>query len=142
MKNLIVSIGIAAIVFAAGGFFGGMKYQQTKTPQLSRGQFGNAANGQIRNRNGGGMVNGTILSVDGTSMTVRLQDNSSKIVILSGITTYAKSAAGAQTDLVVGERVSAFGATNADGSVTAQSVQINPPQQGRMGGQTPTPTAK
>jgi hypothetical protein len=139
MKNSIVIIGIVAIAFAAGGFFGGMKYQQTKTPQFNRGQFVNGSqNGQARNRTGGGMVNGTILSVDTTSMTVKLQDNSSKIVILSGTTTYAKSTQGAQTDLVVGERVSAFGTTNADGSVTAQSIQINPPQ-GRIGGVNPTP---
>ena len=131
MKNSIVVIGIVAIVFAGGGFFGGMKYQQTKTPQFPRGQ-------QVRNRAQGGMVTGTILSVDATSMTVKLVDNSSKIVVLSGSTTYAKSAEGSQTDLKVGDRVNAFGTTNADGSVTAQSIQINPPQ-GRLGGPNPTP---
>lgn len=122
MKNSIVVIGIVAIVFATGGFFGGMKYQQTKTPQFNRGQQ------QVRNRAQGGMVNGTILSADATSMTVKLPDNSSKIVILGSTTTYAKSTDGSQTDLKVDDRVNAFGTTNADGSVTAQSIQINPPQ--------------
>lgn len=122
---------IIAVIFAGGGFFGGMKYQQTKTPQFNRGQ-------QVRNRTQGGMVSGTILSVDTTSMTVKLTDNSSKIVVLSNTTTYAKSLEGSQTDLKVGDRVSAFGTTNADGTVTAQSIQINPPQ-GRMGGGNPTP---
>lgn len=84
------------------------------------------------------MVNGTILSVDATSMTVKLVDNSSKIVVLGSTTTYAKSTEGSQNDLKVGNRVSAFGTTNADGSVTAQSIQINPPQI-RMGGAIPTP---
>jgi hypothetical protein len=127
MKNTPIIIGIVAILFAAGGFFGGIKYQQTKTPQFTRGQFGNT-NGQARNRAGSGVVNGTIHSVDATTMTVKLPDNSSKIVILSGTTTFAKSAQGAITDLTVGERVNAFGTTNADGSITAQSIQINPPQ--------------
>lgn len=140
MKNTPLIIGITALVFAGAGFFGGMKYQQSKTPQFNRGQFGNAANGQARNRAGGGMVNGTILSVDATTMTVKLPDNSSKIVVLSGTTTYAKSTQGELTDLVVGDWVAAFGTTNADGSVTAQSVQINPPQ-GRLGGM-PNPTPK
>ena len=121
MKNTSVIVGIVAIVFAAGGFFGGMKYQQSKTPTFARGQ-------QVRNRTGNGMVNGTILSVDATTMTVKLSDNSSKIVVLSGTTTYAKSTDGSQTDLKVGDRVNAFGTTNTDGSVTAQSIQLNPPQ--------------
>lgn len=108
-----------------------MKYQQTKTPQFNRGQ-------QVRNRTQRGMISGTILSVDTTSMTVKLADNSSKIVVLSGTTTYAKSTDGTQTDLKVGYRVNAFGTTNADGSITAQSIQINPPQ-GRMDRLTPTP---
>ena len=120
-QHTVFILCIIAIVFAAGGFVGGMKYQQTKTPQFARGQ-------QLRNRGQGGMVTGTILSVDTTSMTVKLADNSSKIVVLASSTTYAKSTEGSQSDLKVGDRVSAFGTTNTDGSVTAQNIQINPPQ--------------
>lgn len=130
-QNTVFMYCIIAVVFTGAGFFGGMKYQQTKTPQFNRGQ-------QIRNRAQGGMVNGTILSVDATTMTVKLPDNSSKIVILGSTTTYAKSTDGSQTDLKVGDRVNAFGTTNADGSVTAQFVQINPPQ-ARVGGANLTP---
>jgi len=143
MKQTTIIYGIVAIVFAAGGFFGGTKYQQTKAPSFTRGQFGagQTTNGQARNRAGGGMINGTILSVDTTSMTVKLLDNSSKIIILGNNTTYAKSTSASQTDLKVGDRVNAFGTTNTDGSVTAQSVQINPPQ-GRMERISPTPYTK
>jgi len=136
-KNVPLVIGIVAIVFATGGFFGGLKYQQSKTPTFSRGQFQGSGMGQNRTggaRAGGGMVAGTILSMDATSMTVKLNDNSSKIVILGSGATFAKSTDGTIADLKVGERVSAFGTTNTDGSVTAQSVQINPPQSTRMGG--------
>jgi len=125
MKNSIVIMGIVAIVFAAGGFFGGMKYQQTKTPQFPRGQ-------QVRNRAQEGMVNGVILSIDANIMTVKLPDNSSKNVVLGKTAIYTKSTDGSQSDLKVGNRVNAFGTTNADGSVTAQSIQIG-------GGPNPTP---
>jgi len=119
---------IIAVIFAGGGFFGGMKYQQTKTPQLNRGQ-------QVRSRIQEGMVNGVILSIDANIMTVTLLNNSSKNVILGSTATYTKSTDGSQSDLKVGDRVNTFGTTNVDGSVTAQFVQINPPQ-GRQGGAT------
>ncbi len=137
MKNSNVVMGIIAIVFAAGGFFAGLKYQQGKTPTFTRGQFGMTAGQNTGRQNGtragGGMISGTILSVDATSMTVKLADNSSKIILLGQTTTYAKSTDGAISDLKVGDRVNTFGATNTDGSVTAQTVQINPPQGARMG---------
>lgn len=145
MKNSTLVMGIIAIVFAAGGFFGGLTYQKSKTPTNARGQFAAAGqNGRAGGaRAGGGMVAGTILSMDATSMTVKLADNSSKIVILGSTATFAKSTDGTIADLKVGDRVSAFGTTNTDGSVTAQSVQINPPQGARMGGAgAVTPKAK
>jgi len=53
-------------------------------------------------------------------MTVKLQDGSSKIIILAGSTTYMKEASSTKDDYrnSNGKRTS-----NSDGSVTAQSVQ-------------------
>jgi hypothetical protein len=129
MKNQnIVIMVLIALVFGGGGFFAGTKYQQAQRSQLA-GQFGNRAGGTPgANRVGmrGGQVLGTILSQDATSITVQLADGSSKIVLISATTAINQAAAATVADLKVGERVSAFGATNTDGSVSAQNIQINP----------------
>jgi hypothetical protein len=71
-------------------------------------------------------VNGEIIAADEKSITVKLQDGSSKIVLLSDKTEINKTASTTKEDLKVGEKVAAFGTENSDGSVTAQSVQLNP----------------
>jgi hypothetical protein len=127
MKNKTLITAIIVLVVGAGaGFFGGMKYQQSKTPTR---QFGNFAG-----RNGGGTgtnntfrpVNGQILSASTNTLTVKLADGSSKVVILTGTTQINKAVQATTTDLQVGSTVAVFGQTNSDGSVTAQSVQLNP----------------
>lgn len=120
MKNNIALVAIIALLVGGGlGFFSGMQYQKSQRPQF--GQFGN--NGLRRNGNG---AIGTILTVDKNSVTVKLGDGSSKIVLLTGSTSINKAAEATASDLIVGERIAAFGATNSDGSVTATNVQINP----------------
>jgi hypothetical protein len=107
-----------------------MKYQGSKTP--AGGQFAGRLNGQQGRTGANGAraglrpVTGEILSADTNSITVKLQDGSSSIVLLSSKTTINKAATASAADLTVGERVSAFGQANADGSMTATSVQINP----------------
>lgn len=140
--NLTTTIVVAVIAIAAG-FFAGTKYQaKTPTSNATRGQF---AQGQTRG-NGtarfadGGQVNGTILSADSSTITVKLQDGSSKIVVLGSNTAINKSVAGSASDLTVGARVLVIGTANNDGSVTAQDIQLNP----NFRGATPsaTPAAK
>jgi len=142
MKNILVTVLIAIIV-GAGGFFGGMKYQQSKQSTFTR-QFGNRqgfngtpGQGQNRMRQGGQVV-GEIIAQDDKSITVKLSDNSSKIVLISATTTIGKMTAGSKIDLKVGERVGVFGTNNTDGSVTAQNIQLNPMVRGaRTGGELP-----
>lgn len=64
--------------------------------------------------------------MDSNSLTIKLQDGSSKIVILSDKTAYVKSDKASKTDLKAGETVAVFGTDNSDGSVTAQNVQLSP----------------
>lgn len=112
-----------------GGFFAGMKYQESKSPR-----FGNLHGDMVRQfgqRDAGLQgfrpVNGEIISFDDKSITVKLQDGSSKIVLLTETTTISKTADATKIDdLKVGEKVAAFGTENSDGSVTAQSIQLNP----------------
>src|SRR3989338_11495110 len=90
---------IIAILTAAISFFAGMKYSESQQSQLSStmtGQFqGRIGNGQTQGRNEGASgktrqgfrpVLGEIIKQDDKSITVKLPDNSSKIVILSEIT--------------------------------------------------------
>ena len=115
---------IIAVVVAGAAFFGGMKYQESKSPRV--GGFQGTRGGQFQQRQGARPVNGEIINVDDKSITVKLRDGSSKIVILSGKTSINKSAQASKSDLKTGEKVAVFGTENSDGSVTAQNVQLNP----------------
>lgn len=125
---------IVALIVGGVAFFGGMQYQKTQASGPMQGQFRGQNGGgpqgqggfQGRGGNGQGMmpVSGEILSQDDTSITVRMQDGSSKIVILSDDTNINKSSEGTKSDLKTGETVTAFGTTNSDGSITAQNVSI------------------
>jgi len=130
-KGLIVTI--VAVLFGIGGFFAGMKYQQSKQRSVARqflGQMG-GRQGVSTNRLGFRPVNGEIISADDKSITVKLQDGSSKIVIVSANTQINKAEQANKEDLKVGEKVAVFGQENSDGSVTAQNIQINPLLRGR-----------
>lgn len=75
---------------------------------------------------------GEIISTDGTSMTVKLADGSTKIVLYSDSTMVNKAAQGSKDDLKNQEHVVVIGTTNPDGSITATSIQLG--QMVRMGG--------
>jgi hypothetical protein len=126
-KSIIITV-VVALLTAGAGFFGGIKYQQNKRP-VGFGQFGTAQG--LRNRTGGNPnafrpVNGEIIESDTNSITVKMPDGSSKIVIFNDKTVINKAGTATPSDLKVGEKVAVFGQTNSDGSVTAQNIQLNP----------------
>lgn len=131
------------ILALGGGFFAGMQYQKSQRSQFVMNNFG--GNGQFRGRLGNGQngnqvfrpVRGQVLSVSDTGMTVKMMDGSSRIIVVSGSTTFIKSDTATKSDVKVGDSVMVFGTQNSDGSVTAQNVAINP--QGIQ--VTPSPTA-
>ncbi len=126
MKNNNIAImAIIAIAVAGVSFFGGMKFQESRRNTFSRqagGQFAQRAGGG--NRAGFRPVNGEILSQDDTSITVKLTDGTSKIVILNDKTQFNKADVVTKQDLKVGDKVAIFGQDNSDGSVTGQNIQI------------------
>jgi hypothetical protein len=134
-KNLLIIVSVA-VVMGLGGFGVGMKYQQSKTPQFSRRNPGNAPQ-QRFNGQGSRPVAGEILSRDDKSITVKLSDGSSKIVFFSGSTSINKPAEVTKTDLKVGDTVRVFGTANSDGSVTAQNIQVGPMLGNLLGGSAP-----
>jgi hypothetical protein len=131
-KNLILTLVIALVV-AAGAFYAGTLYQQNQRRtalggRFSGGQFGGGINGTGANRTGTGFrpVNGQILSVENDTMTVKMNDGTSRIVILSKSTSINKAEKASESDLKTGETVAVFGQENPDGSVMAQNIQLNP----------------
>lgn len=71
-------------------------------------------------------VSGEIIAIDDKSMTIKLQNDTSKIVLFDSGVIINKMTTGSVTDLKVGEKIAAFGSENTDGSMTAQNVQLNP----------------
>lgn len=136
MKNNIIITILLLTIVSSGAFFAGTKYQQNKQQSNFRQLANGSANGvrnnannqgqQFRGRQNTNQANGDIISQDDKSITVKLQDGSSKIVIISETTSINKASQGSKEDLKVGEKVAAFGTANADGSLTAQNIQLNP----------------
>jgi hypothetical protein len=133
LKNNSLLIIILIIVVGAAGFFGGMKYQQSK--QLSR--FNRQPFEQMRREGRGtgpaaasqpgkgpGMMKGEIIDKEGENLTVKLTDNSTKIILLSENTTINKTSEGLVDDLEVGKQVMVFGQENEDGSLSASNIQL------------------
>lgn len=153
-QNTLIFV-LLIVLFTAAGFFAGTKYQQKKVFS-QRGQFfgrmaiGDGQGGGLRNsdpnnqfnrgRLGGRQVVGDIISLDDKSITVKLPDGSSKIVLLSDSVSISQDTAATRNDLAVGQRVGIFGSENTDGSVTAQLIQLNPALRGLNS--TPAPTSQ
>lgn len=153
MKNYYVIL--IALITGVVGYFVGSNYpiaKQTTTDtspfanqRMMGGRNGQNATGATGTRTatpgnmaqrgammGGRPVSGEILSIDDKSMTVKLTNNTSKIVMFDAGMIVNKMATGTATDMKVGEKVAAFGKENTDGTMTAQNVQLNP--QFQMGG--------
>ncbi len=135
-KNTMIVVAVVLVIIAAGGgFFGGMMYQKNQTSSLGvTGTNGSRQGGNFAGRLGGQNSNfrpvrGQVLNMDNNSLTVKMSDGSTKIVVLSSSTSFVQSTKAALSDVKTGDTVNVVGTQNSDGSVTAQDVQINPPQQ-------------
>jgi hypothetical protein len=130
MNKKILGAVVLVLVVASGSFYGGMAYAKSKQPVRNgnfTGQFGAGVAGA--NRTGmrtGGFTAGQILSKDATGITIKMQDGSTKIILIGSSTQVMKTATGSANDLVTGTDVTVTGSANSDGSITAQSVQIRP----------------
>lgn len=133
-KKLIMPIIITAVVVAGISFYGGMKYGQQSAVatrqqalQQSRGQRA----GGVQS---GGFVTGEVISKDADSITVKMRDGSSRIVLYSVSTSVTKPVSSSVQNISVGTQVMVGGTQNSDGSITAQSIQV---REGQMPGQIP-----
>ena len=128
-KNTMMVLAIVLIVLAGvGGFVGGMQYQKTN----SSSNFAGGANGTFRQRFGMMGQNGQnfrpergqVISFSNGTMTLKLSDGSTKLIVLPSNTNYLKTDTASQSDIKTGDTVTVLGTQNSDGSVTAQDVQV------------------
>lgn len=133
MAKKLLPIIIAIIVVGAGAFYGGMKYQESKIVkerQQAFQQFGANATGgaRVSGRTNSNMLGGEIIAKDDKSITIKLRDGQggSKIVFFSDATKITKSAEGSLEDLKTGGQILVNGTQNSDGSLTAQTIQLQP----------------
>jgi len=141
-KKFLITI-LVIIVVGGGAFYGGMIYGKSKvnlakafqnmTPeqrqQLFQANVGSAAsNFQGRNGRGTGVnfLLGEVIAKDDKSLTLKMQDGSSKIVFFSDSTTISKTTDGSLSDIEIGKQVSINGQQNSDGSYTANTIQLSP----------------
>lgn len=136
-KNNWIVLTILGLAIASGAFGGGILVGKNlaQSSRKNIGQFANMrANGQgqpggqqrLQNRNGFRPVTGEITSADDKSISVKLQDGSSKIILLSNKTQINKAETATKTDLKIGEKVMIVGQENSDGSIGATNIQLNP----------------
>ncbi|MBP9748751.1 hypothetical protein KBD18_00960 [Patescibacteria group bacterium] len=121
---------VAIIVIGGAAFYGGMRYASAKQPAVQQrfaGTFRNVDGGAAPGRNGASApVIGEVLSKDASSITVKLRDGGSRVVLYSASTVVGKMAPGTIDDILPGTNVMVTGSQNSDGSVTAAALQIRP----------------
>jgi len=140
-KKIIVCV-VVCLLIAGASFWGGMSYGKSTSNKNSfvnrQGSFnqngigaqGGRMMGQnIRGGNGGGFTSGEIISKDDKSMTIKLRDGGSKIVLFSDSSKFEKTVDGSISDIIAGKNVMVTGTTNPDGSISATSIQMRPEMQ-------------
>lgn len=152
-SSVIALVAAVAIIGGAGGFFGGMTYGKSnpsaqaainklgtmtaeERSSLGGGFPGGAAGGAPGDSAGtatgarGGFTSGSIVAKDDTTITLKLNDGSTKYVLYSDSTTISKTDSGCVADLETGTDVAVSGTTNSDGSITATRIQLGVPAGG------------
>ena len=143
MNGKIIAIFIVAVIIIGGAsFYAGTTYQSSQRPRYvpMGGQFGGMQDqggtgsgpGRFSGQGGGTPFSGEVVEKDDKSVTIKLQDGTSKTVTITGSTTINKTAKGSVSDIKQGERIFVMGTENSDGSVEARTVQIGRFGFGRM----------
>lgn len=124
MILLIVGISVG---FASGYFFKSYKQTQQFSNFRNSGQRGSVGSLSGQKPMGSfGSTEGEVISMDDKSVTVKLPDGSTKIILYSSGTLYSNFLEAKKEDIKQGIKISVFGKSNSDGSLTADRIQLNP----------------
>lgn len=135
-NKLMIAIAVVAVILIAGvSFFAGTKFsgKNARGNFADRGNFSGAQQGMQKagagrmQGQGAGRLNfidGELVSKTDQNFTMKLADGGSKIILVSASTTISKASTGSVNDLTPGCKMMINGDTNADGSVTAKTIQL------------------
>ena len=116
---------IVVVIALVGGVFYGKS--MASTGRSLAGSLSSSTRGTYAGRgiaSGGGLVTGTIASITGSSITLQLANGNSEVVLYSTSTPVTEPTTVSVSKLTVGATVMVGGSSNADGSLTAQTIQI------------------
>jgi hypothetical protein len=145
MKNIVAAVVLTSIIVGGGGFYGGTLYAKSMTRNSGSASSQNFRNLSPEQRQGflqqvggsgvrqgsraGGMVAGEVLKKDTTSITVKLRDGGSKIILFSDATEIEKMEKGSIAEIQAQQYVVIAGEQNSDGIISAKSIQVRPVKQ-------------
>jgi hypothetical protein len=117
---------VVVIVAFVGGMYYGKVTARPSFPGFGAGGLSSSTRGGFAGRGGagGGFVMGSITGVNGQSITISEPNGNSAVVFYSSSTDVIEPQPAPMSALTAGTNVIVTGATNSDGSVTAQSIQI------------------
>lgn len=149
-QNIVIGCAVTAIVTGGVGFWGGTTYSKSQSMPNLQNRGGGRTMMQEPNYNtmpsgnrvapgasdsqgpmGQRSTAGEVTAKDDKSITVKMNDGSSRMIILSDKTTYRTSEEASLDAIAVGTKVAVFGESGNDGSMTAASIEINPQMMGQ-----------
>lgn len=121
---IAVCVVCAIVFFFIGMFVGKGTASQTSTGRGYSSSSARGFSGASRGGNGGGFASGQVTAKDNQTITFQLPNGNSEVVLYSSSTQVSMPTTASLNDVTVGAQVMIGGTQNADGSVTAQSIQI------------------
>ncbi len=128
MKKYLVHIVwlVIAIVALGGGFFWGKESGAASRASGFAGAYSSSTRRTAGGATGGGLVTGQIVTMGNSSITLQLANGNSEVVFYSTSTPVSEPTMVSVNTLKVGTTIMVGGASNSDGSLTAQTIQVRP----------------
>ncbi|KKU82256.1 MAG: hypothetical protein UY10_C0039G0006 [Microgenomates group bacterium GW2011_GWA2_47_8] len=141
-QNILIACAVTAVVAGGLGYtFGSRMARVGRFADFGERNGARVMTNRDQNKQGsggmmgrGGALTGEVTAKDDKTLTIKLSDGSSKIVILADTTTYRTSTETGLDKVEVGTKVAAYGTTSTDGTTVATSIEINPQMFGRLSG--------